>query len=99
GADTEPNTRHLSRPNVAVAQAVGWRVVWDCGFVRCDGHHKMIDLRLEKSSGLRLVSATSSSKARIFLFRVVSAMARWGGGGMRCGKPRPARWVGSFSWS
>src|SRR6516225_5546239 len=36
------------------------------------------------------VSATSSSKARIFLFRVVSPMARWGRGGMRCGnKPRP----------
>jgi hypothetical protein len=27
GADTEPNTRHVSHPNVAVAQAVGWRVV------------------------------------------------------------------------
>ena len=27
GAETEPNTRHMSRPNVAVAQAVRWRVV------------------------------------------------------------------------
>jgi len=26
GADTEPNTRHVSRPNVAAAQAVRWRV-------------------------------------------------------------------------
>src|SRR5262245_49622220 len=25
GADTEPNTRHMSRPNVAVAQAIRWR--------------------------------------------------------------------------
>jgi hypothetical protein len=23
----------------------------DCGFGRCDGHHKMIDFRLEKSNG------------------------------------------------
>src|SRR6516162_3835288 len=36
-----------------------------------------------------MVSATSSSKARIFLFRVVSPMARWGRGGMRYGKPPP----------
>jgi len=27
----------------------------DCGFGRCDGHHKMIDFRLEKSSGLGLL--------------------------------------------
>jgi len=27
----------------------------DCGFSRCDGHHKMIDFRLEKSSGLGLL--------------------------------------------
>jgi hypothetical protein len=26
-ADTEPNTRNKSRPNVAAAQAVRWRVV------------------------------------------------------------------------
>jgi len=25
------------------------------GFGRCDGHHKMIDFRLEKSSGLGLL--------------------------------------------
>ena len=27
----------------------------DYGFGRCDGHHKMIDFRLEKSSGLGLL--------------------------------------------
>jgi hypothetical protein len=27
----------------------------DCGFGRCDGYHKMIDFRLEKSSGLGLL--------------------------------------------
>ena len=27
GADTEPSAQHVSRPNVAVAQAVQWRVV------------------------------------------------------------------------
>jgi len=26
GADTEPNTQHVSHPNVALAQAVRWRV-------------------------------------------------------------------------
>jgi len=26
----------------------------DCGFGRCDGHHKMIDFRLEKKQRLAL---------------------------------------------
>jgi hypothetical protein len=27
----------------------------DYGFGRCDDHHEMVDFRLEKSSGLRLL--------------------------------------------
>jgi len=28
----------------------------DCGFGRCDGHHEMIDFRLEKKQRLALAS-------------------------------------------
>jgi hypothetical protein len=32
----------------------------DCGFGRCDGHHKMIDFRLKKKHRLALVSPAAS---------------------------------------
>jgi hypothetical protein len=51
GADTEPNTRHMSRPNVGSSSRSMESGMPDCGFGRCDGHHKMIDFRLEKSNG------------------------------------------------
>jgi len=37
----------------------------DCGFSRCDGHHKMIDFRLEKSSGFLTHSGYSHGRQRL----------------------------------
>jgi len=35
----------------------------DYGFGRCDGHHKMIDFRLKKSTGLRLFHQSAVHQA------------------------------------
>jgi hypothetical protein len=35
----------------------------DCGFGRCDGHHKMIDFRLEKKQWLALASPAAVHQA------------------------------------
>jgi hypothetical protein len=48
-ADTEPNTLHVSRPDVCGSSSRSMESgMPDYGFGRCDGHHKMIDFRLEK---------------------------------------------------
>jgi hypothetical protein len=45
----------VSRPNVCGSSSRSMESdMPDYGFGRCDGHHKMIDFRLEKSTGLRL---------------------------------------------
>jgi hypothetical protein len=58
-ADTEPCTQHVSRhvdvQTLRYSRRSMESGVPDCGFGRCDGHHKMIDFRLEKSSGLGLL--------------------------------------------
>jgi hypothetical protein len=53
----------------------------DCGFGRCDGYHKMIDFRLEKSSGLGLLHLRLFTRRVGRLAEGVTSNRRGMGGG------------------
>jgi len=62
GANTEPNTRHMSPSKRCGSSSRSMESnMPDCGFGRCDGHHKMIDFRLKKQRlGLASPAAVSN---------------------------------------